>query len=79
MYWFISGSESSQCPSSTAGRCGKHLRIGVLLAFIAIVGTAIDLPPILSGYREMVRNIDTIVHELCLEILVEHLEVDALL
>ena len=56
----------------------ENLRIGKLLAFVRIFGTAVDLTTVLCGHGEMVRNVDAVVHQLCLEVLVKQLKVDAL-
>ena len=57
----------------------KHLRIAVFLALIAIVWTAIHLTSILCSYGEMIWYVNTIVHHLCLQVLIQLLEVDTLL
>ena len=57
----------------------EYLRITIFLAFIRIVRTAVNLSSILRGHGEMIRYIDTIVHHLCLEVLIQLLEVDSLL
>ena len=57
----------------------EYLGVGVLFSLVGIVGTTIDLATVLGRHGEMVANVDAIVHQLCLEVLVEQLEVDALL
>ena len=56
----------------------KQLSIGVFLTLVAIVGTTIDLTTILGTYGKVVRDIDTIIHQLCLDVLIEHLEIYSL-
>ena len=57
----------------------KNLRIGILLAFIRIVRTTIDLSTITCIDLKMIRNGDSVVEKLCTDILIKHLEVYPLL
>ena len=57
----------------------QHLRIGEFLPFIRVVRTSIHFSAVLCGDSEVVRDIDSVVHHLRLQILVEQLEVDTLL
>ena len=56
----------------------EHLRIGKLHALVGIVGTTVHLATVLCGNREMVRNVDTIIHQFRLQVLIEYLEVNSL-
>ena len=56
----------------------QHLRICIFLALVAIVGTAVHLAPVGPRHREMIRDVDAVVHQLRLQVAVEQLEVDAL-
>ena len=57
----------------------KRLLIGVLLTFLTIVRTAVYLTAVSSLHPEMIGDVDTVVHQLDLDVTIEHLEVDALL
>ena len=57
----------------------KHLRIAVLLALVAKIWAAVHLSSILRCHREVIRDVDAVVHHLCLEVLIKLLEVDSLL
>ena len=57
----------------------QHLRITIFLALVGIVWATIDLSAILRCHREVIRDVDAIVHHLRLEVLVKLLEVDAFL
>ena len=54
------------------------LYVGVFLALFGVVGTAVNLLPVLCRYREMIRNIDAVVRQFHLYVLVEHIEVNSL-
>ena len=56
----------------------EHLRVGVLLAVAHIVGTAVDLASVLGRHREVIGDVDAVVHHLRLQVLVQQFEVDAL-
>ena len=57
----------------------EHLRVGIFYAIASIVRTTINLATIVGGDGEVIWYVDTIVHQLCLDILVEESEVDAFL
>ena len=44
----------------------EHLRIAVLLALVAKVWAAVHLSSILRCHREVIRDVDAVVHHLCL-------------
>ena len=57
----------------------ERLGVGELRTLVAIVGTTVNLAAILRTHGEVVRDVDTVVDELSLDVLVEDAEVDALL
>ena len=57
----------------------EYLRIAVFLTLVGIIRATVHLPAILGCYRKVIRDIDSIVHHLCLEILIQLLEVDSFL
>ena len=57
----------------------EHLRVGIFYAIASIVRTAVNLATVVGGDGEVIWYVDTIVHQLCLDILVEESEVDAFL
>ena len=57
----------------------EHLGVAVFLTLVGIIRTTVHLPTILGCHRKVIRDIDSIVHHLSLEVLIQLLEVDSLL
>ena len=51
----------------------------MLLTFVSIVRATIDLSSICRLHTEMIRNIDSIIHQLCSDILIQQLEINTFL
>ena len=56
----------------------ERLLVGVLLTFLAVVRTTVNFTPIGRLHTEVVRDIDTVVHQFYLDITIEHFEIDTL-
>ena len=57
----------------------QYLRVGELFAFVCVIRTAIYLASVLCADGKVVWYVHSVVHQLCFEVLIEQLEVDAFL
>jgi len=57
----------------------ERLRVSVLLALLTVVRTAVHLTPVSRLHPEMIRDVDTIVHQFHLDVTIKEFEVDTLL
>ena len=67
--------------AATVGRvvAKEHLTETALHPLVRVVGAAIDLSSVLGLHHKVVRDVDAVVHHLRFQVLVQQLEVDALL
>ena len=57
----------------------ERLGIGKLRPLIAVIGATVNLTAVLRAYGEVIRDINAVVDELCLDVLIEDAEIDTLL